>query len=268
MTLRLILILTLSVVATVGATANDDGKNGRTSRLGDGCGDCHGISVSTATMVTLLGGSAGMTFAPGSTTSFTIRVAHASMPEAGIGIAVVDAMDTGTEVGTLIPGAGLKVKGAAGELVHSAPKVMTDGVADFTFEWTAPETPGTYYVQAIGNAVNGNGEEDDADAWAWMDPMPITVSSTNGVDAEADVHHLGIAPNPCPSGAPFTLSGLPADAERVVLTSVRGEVHYARAIPAGQPSVPLEVPSLPAGAYGVAVFTRSGVVRSVMVVVD
>ena len=186
--MKLYIVMIALFATTTIVVANDDGKAGRTSRFGDGCGDCHGIAVSTATSITVQGISQPLTVAPGSTTQFTIVVSHATQNVAGINIAVQDAEDDGAPIGQLTPLSGLRINGPKGELTHSAPQAMSAGAATFTFTWTAPTTEGTYYLQAIGNACNGNGSEDDGDAWSWMNPLPIIVSTPSSVDLSDEMY--------------------------------------------------------------------------------
>src|SRR5687768_2615199 len=59
---------------------------GLTSTSSAGC-NCHNTSSSTATSLSVTSGSGSFTVEQGSTTSFTVAVAHASQAAAGVGIA-------------------------------------------------------------------------------------------------------------------------------------------------------------------------------------
>lgn len=149
---------------------------GRTSLSSAGCSGsgCHGSS-STNTTVTRTGGST--TLNTGATTTFTIQVAHtnSNMSAAGVNIAVKTS-ESGTEnAGTLSEDeSGLQL--LSSEVTHNTPKTMSGGTTTFTVSWTAPTTPGIYYLRAVGNAVNGNGGS-NGDNWNWMTPVAITVSA-------------------------------------------------------------------------------------------
>lgn len=157
--------------------SNQNGIAGKTSTTSSGC-DCHSGSANSATTVTNTSGSGSYTFAPGSVNSFTVTVAHATKPKMGVDIAVKTTQTGNTTAGTLSPGSGLKTIG--GELVHISPITMSGGQATVSFTWTAPATPGTYYLRAIGNAVNNNGSEDAGDIWNWMTVQTLTVSAPGG----------------------------------------------------------------------------------------
>jgi hypothetical protein len=151
----------------------EDVTTGKTSTSSSGCGSCHAGSSSSATTVSLTSGSTTVT--AGSTNTYTIQVAHSSRTGAGINIAVKTDQTGNTNAGTLsVSESGIQVLG--GEISHSARKTMSGGSASFTFSWTAPSTPGTYYLRAIGNAVNSNNSSDANDLWNWMTPIAITVN--------------------------------------------------------------------------------------------
>jgi hypothetical protein len=156
---------------------------------------------------------------PGEKREFTVLVAHASAKVAGVGVAVRTSATGSTAAGQLavIPGMGLRLRGS--ELTQSAPRTMTGGQASFSFTWTAPTTEGTYYIQAIGNACNGNGSEDSGDDWNWMTPFEIKVEKPTSVD-EDNVRgfNLAIFPQPWNGTEQLMISGLEPtdDAMRIV----------------------------------------------------
>lgn len=158
---------------------DSSGRSGRTATTSAGCGGgCHGSSSGIGTTVTASSASGSFTVAPGSTTSFTVVIAHATLPSAGVDIAVKTDLTGTTNVGTLAPASGSGLQLSTGELVHSTPKALSSGQVSFTFTWTAPSTAGSYYLRAIGNAVNLNGVEDSGDIWNWLSPITITVAAT------------------------------------------------------------------------------------------
>ncbi len=145
-----------------------------------GC-TCHG-SASGGTSLSIPGRSGGITVKAGETLSLSLMVAHSSQSRAGMNLAVRNA--AGANAGTLQAGNGSQL--ISGELTHSSPQGFSGGSASFPFQWTAPTTPGTYTLSAVGNAVNGDGGT-GGDAWNSLTPITITVEP------------------PAPAG--FTLSG-------------------------------------------------------------
>jgi len=158
------------------AIANSTGYANRTSASSTGC-SCHtGANPNTNVTLSVTSGSGSFTVVTNSTTAFTVTVGHPTKTTAGVGIAVKTDQNTspGTNAGTISPGAGLSLSGTPLELVQITPKVFNMGTADFTFNWTAPATPGTYYLRAIGMASDGAGNVTN-DLWNWMTVQQIIV---------------------------------------------------------------------------------------------
>lgn len=187
----------LCLAVTTNLWANPSGYVGRTLPSSQGCGGggCHASVASLATSVTL-STQVPILFQPGQTKQFTIVIAHESRIRAGINIAVKNSLTSQTNVGTLIPASGLFLSG--GELTHSTPKTISGGSVSFTFSWRAPTTPGTYFLLATGNAVNGNGKQDANDVWNHMTPIQITVEQPSDV-SEAIVPVFTSLASPLPS---------------------------------------------------------------------
>jgi flagellar hook assembly protein FlgD len=171
-----IMVIILLVYFTIDVWAKQSGIVGYTSTSGGGCqqSGCHGSSASSATSVTLTSGSLSVN--PGSTNSYTIRVSNSnsSQTKAGINIAVKTTNTGSTNAGSLSPESGSGLQNISNELAHSSPKNLASGNADFSFTWTAPSTPGKYYLRAAGNAVDGNGGS-SGDQWNWMSVQEIIV---------------------------------------------------------------------------------------------
>lgn len=170
------IIIALMGYFAIDVYSKSGGITGRTSTSGGGCleSGCHNTSSNSATSVSVTSGS--LSVLQSSTTSYTIRVSNSnsSQVKAGVNIAVKSSSTGGTNSGSLEPATGSGLYASNGELTHSQPKDFTDGNADFTFEWTAPSTPGVYYLRAVGNAVNGNGST-SGDQWNWMTVQEIMV---------------------------------------------------------------------------------------------
>lgn len=259
--MRTLLLLTL--IFPVLAIAEPSGQAGRTSTTTAGCGDCHGVSPKAATTVTLEGGA--RTVEPGSTTSFTVIVAHPTFPSAGVGIAV-RTTETGTvAAGTLAVQAGTGLRLRSGEITQSSARSMSGGSIRFTFTWKAPSTEGTYYMQAIGNAVNGNGREDTGDSWNWMQPVAITVKAATSV-AEIVEPRIGTWPNPFRSGV-LTLGFEAVGTYDVVIMDLAGrDVVRTTGYGTGA-GLPIDVPTLPRGTYAV-IARQASITKRTMVVVE
>lgn len=244
--------------------AEPTGYPGRTSTTSLGCGGCHGGSVSNRTTVTLE--APKMKLAPGEVGTFTVVVAHATYPGAGVGVAVRTSETGATNAGTLAvtPGTGLRVRN--GEITHSSTRQLSGGSVRFTFTWTAPSTPGTYYIQAIGNAVNGNGRDDASDNWAFLTPQAITVEPSTSVDDEATLP-LAVFPNPLRGDASLYLGADISGMMRIQLVSTAGTVIVDEDMNVERGQLPRSLAALPRGVY--AIITSNGtLVRRGRVVIE
>lgn len=154
--------------------------NGITGQTNQGC-DCH--SQNSNTTVSSSSQSGTFTVQPGSTNTFTITVSNSSYNYFGVDIAVKTTSNGSTNAGTLAPVSGSGLQALGGELTHTSPK-NGSGSTSFDFTWTAPNTAGTYYLKAAGNAVNNN-NQDTGDQWAFMSVRSITVASVPTVTLSA-----------------------------------------------------------------------------------
>lgn len=173
-----ILLSSLIVAFTLYLYADADGKTGRTSSTSEGCGNCHGGSSSNVNL-SVSSQTGSFTVLPNSVTTFTVTLTHPSLSYAGINIGVKTSptQSPGVNAGTLSPGtgSGLKLAGNPTELTHTVPKQFDGGSASFSFSWTAPSEPGTYYIRAVGLASNNNGQP-SGDEWNWMQVKEIIVA--------------------------------------------------------------------------------------------
>ena len=168
-----LMLLALLVYFTIEVLAKSGGITGQNSTTSGGC-YCHSTTPSSSTSLSLTSGS--LTVEPGSENSYTIRVSNAnsSQTKAGINIAVKTSATGETNTGSLSPASGSGLQSMSSELTHSSPKNLSSGNADFSFTWTAPTTPGKYYLRAAGNAVNGNGSN-SGDEWNFMAVQEVMV---------------------------------------------------------------------------------------------
>ena len=100
------------------------------------------------------------------------------------------------------------------------------------FRGKPPTEPGTYFVQAIGNAVNGNGSADANDSWNWMTPRQIVVEPTNSItDVSANQDMVIVSPLPTSSTATVILpSDASGGAYTVLVTASDGQTVYSEQI--------------------------------------
>ncbi|NIM50983.1 MAG: hypothetical protein GTO22_17335, partial [Gemmatimonadales bacterium] len=130
------------------------------------CTECHDSPNGDPPTVTLGGPT---TIAPGATGDYTLTITPAAGSDQAAG-----GFNVSVSGGTLIAGAGSQIMN--GEVTHDGPQAGT-GTLSWSFQWTAPGTPGTVTMWGAGNSVNGaqgtNGDEVDTDV------LTITVEAAN-----------------------------------------------------------------------------------------
>ncbi|MBM2816537.1 MAG: Choice-of-anchor protein [Ignavibacteria bacterium] len=169
-------VLVFLIALTLNIRARSNGSEwGKTSSTSQGC-NCHASSANTATQVTVVSQSGSFSVATNGVLTLTVTVTNSSKQAAGVDIAVKTTQTGSTDAGTLEPVSGSGLQTTNGELTHTEPKAMSGGSASFQFTWTAPSSPGTYYLRAVGNAVNDNNSNDAGDIWNWMAVQQITVT--------------------------------------------------------------------------------------------
>jgi hypothetical protein len=146
--------------------ADGSGKTGY-SDYSRGC-SCHNSSPNSAGAVTV-SISGPQTVQPGSKSGYTISVSGGPSGTTG-------GFDLSATGGTFTAGTGDQV--SSGEMTHT-----NNSRRSWTFQWTAPSTPGTYSFAAVGLASNGSSSS--GDSWNWYGnsagaPFTITVSGPTG----------------------------------------------------------------------------------------
>lgn len=252
---RLIPLLVLVFCcSTALVKADKSGKTGRTAFGGEGCGDCHGLTPSTETIVKLLGiDGSSVTMAPNEVRQFTVEIAHPTMAAAGVNIAVKTTTTGTTDAGTLGVFSQSGLKNKLSELAHTAPKPMVNGSATFTFSFKAPAQLGTYFMRITGNAVNLDDVESSDDRWNFMQPLSIIVVEPTSVQ-DAGAGSPNVWPQPLGDAPVVFLSGLQQDVYEVAAIDAVG-----RMVPLGSASsnengileLPHDVAALPKGMYTV-----------------
>ncbi|HBB26328.1 MAG TPA: hypothetical protein DCZ59_08700 [Bacteroidetes bacterium] len=190
---------------------------------------------------------------PGEKVDFSIIVGHETARSAGISIAVRSAptamMGAAGTLSVAPTGSGLRVRtpGSGQEITQAAPKTMMDKKVTFAFSWTAPETPGTYYVQAVANAVNGNGGPDNGDDWTFLEPVEITVEGTSSVE---DVPlFTSLYPNPLAPSQILHLDAALTGPTQVRVISMQGAVVIDEMMELAGGALPRPLAELPRGVY-------------------
>jgi hypothetical protein len=195
--------MTLIIGTTVASHANSTGIPGRTNRTvvqAAGCGTgCHGSSPNEATSIVWSGiTDHRITMNAGETRRIDVVVSNANRIATGINIAFKSQLEAPSSIDKVLqPLAGGGVGLSFRELVHNeGPRMLNGGSATFSFTITAPLAGGTYYLQAVANAVNRNGQSDGNDQWNWATPVEVVVDGTVSVQAE---ENRGVAVWPLPA---------------------------------------------------------------------
>jgi len=163
--LRLVVLFLMISTGVITMSANRAGKYGSYQA---GCTNCHGNNASGNTAVSLTG---PLTVKTGSTNNYSFNVGHGVNNYAGMNASIRNSQ--GGAAGTLIAGVGSM--SVNGELTHSnGPIAMVGGVANYQFQWTAPDQHGSYVFYGAGNAVNNNNNE-AGDFWNVTGAVNITV---------------------------------------------------------------------------------------------
>jgi hypothetical protein len=141
---------------------------------------------------------------------------------------------------------------------------MSNKSAEFAFTWTAPTTPGTYYVQAVANAVNGNGRNDAGDDWTFLQPVEIIVESATSVNEELAALST-IFPNPCASTEILNIGTEITGVSQVQLVNASGQIVLDEMMDISNGALPKPLAGLPRGVYFIVVrngsITRRGSVH-------
>jgi len=135
----------------------------------DGC-ICHNPASNPSVNVSIIGPDSVQT---GSTVTYNIRIQG--------GPAVVGGFNVASYSGDLNPSVGdTMVRKQDGELTHRHPKLFSSGIAEWTFRYTAPNSPGYDTLYASGNSCN-NDSLSDGDEWNWSPNRTVRVYSPIGI---------------------------------------------------------------------------------------
>jgi len=160
-------------------------------------------------------------------------VAHATRPATGINVSAKSSEAGSANAGSLetIQGEGLRI--SMGELTHIEPKSLTAGETQFTFTWVAPAQTGTYFLQAIANAVNRDGSANAGDQWNWMTAVKLVVQEPNSV-TEYSMRDVTVSPVPAHDQVAISIPCSDGDAfEVLILNAVGSTIRHEHVIASG-----------------------------------
>ena len=179
--LIVVLLVSIGITTATHAVARPNGYPGRFSTSTEGCGTCHGTAEPYPEVVVQLASPAKpLTIEAGKHYDFAIVVMHPEAKVAGINIAFTTEATGLDRIGTIDAQADPLLRVTENQIVHRTPHPMNDSVV-FEFGWTAPTEPGTYYLQAVSMAGNGDGSDGPDDKWNWMNPVAVTVVPATSV---------------------------------------------------------------------------------------
>lgn len=242
------------------SSARPNGFPSRFSKTTEGCGGCHGNEnpyPEVGVRLDTVGNPT--TVEAGKRTLFTIVVSHATQKVAGINVAVATQPE-GMELAGIIDAAGaMNLRVTENQIVHRSPRKLQDTVS-FTVGWTAPMEPGTYYLEAVSMAGNGDGIDGEDDRWNWLEPVAITVTPATTVN-EPNEGFQEIIESGAVGLIPKTY--LPVQGQyTVTVLSIDGAVVFRKQYDNGQLASPFQS-LLPAGVYVCMITDNRGRSRSV-----
>lgn len=165
-----IAFILVSLVYSLTTFASPGGKTGKTTT---GC-TCHSSQSSNTTLTAFLQSGGAWSVAPNSTNTIIVTLHNSVLSHGGVDISVKTTSGGETNIGTLSP-VSTYLKSSNGELTQTASTSYTDSL-QFQFTWTAPSTPGTYYLKAAGLAA-GPPSDETGDQWNIMTPQAIVVET-------------------------------------------------------------------------------------------
>lgn len=181
------LTLTVLLVA-LGAGVATASLGGVTNKYKTGCGPCHGNNGGSGNggidgngtggvvvMTDTNGENGSGTQKAGTKETYVVAlVGLLPGPFGGINAAVENG--SGTVSGAMTAGLNTAAKDYGKQIVQAPPTAGRNiNGRVFTFDWTAPATPGTYTLYAAVQAANGTGTPDANDFW-YKSQYTITVT--------------------------------------------------------------------------------------------
>ncbi|MCX7909104.1 MAG: hypothetical protein N2560_06270 [Ignavibacteria bacterium] len=180
--------------------AKRNGIVNRTNTNSRSCGECHSANPNPNVVVKITSEKGTFQTTPNEIVKFILTVQSQSGSTAGCNIAVKTQQNGNVSAGRLEPYANSGLILSQRELTHQQPKPITNGTVSFEFLWQAPETPGTYFLQAVALASNNNNREDANDIWNFAPVQAIEVVSPSSVE-DCNVDDIFTIPNPYTSNS-------------------------------------------------------------------
>lgn len=168
-----VLFLGSAIIGGRGLEARSGGISGRSGNPatsgGSYCTACHsGGQVPTVTI------TGPTVVAPSSISTYQLRIVKPSGPNN-----VAGGLDVSATAGALsVVDSGTRLLNS--EIVHDSPRVAVGGQVTWTFNWTAPATPGTATLYGAGNAVNDNSNTNGDNAAATSLAITVGAPATPG----------------------------------------------------------------------------------------
>lgn len=142
----LILFISLMTISSI-VSGKSDGIAGYSTT---GC-TCHSSTASPSVSVSISGPTSVM---PGTTNTYTVTVTGGPLVANGLDVSVTD--------GTLVVTDSTNTQLLSGEITQTLAGVSQ---TSWSFDWTAPSTPGTVTMYATGFSGDGDGKKDTDDLW-------------------------------------------------------------------------------------------------------
>lgn len=165
-------VFSFSIFITTIFYAYSSGITGLTLKDGDNGCFCHGSNASSEVNVVIDGPDE---LAAGETAAFSVSITGGPLAAAGTNIA--------SGKGSLAP-ADTSLKLEDNQLAHNiVPKISTDNMVIFTFNYTAPDNSGIDTLFAVGNSVDNQGNS-SGDRWNFAENKLININLPTEVDDE------------------------------------------------------------------------------------
>lgn len=221
-------------------------KNGISASYFSGCGGggCHGTSKNSSTTISLkFNGNTITQYDPGVKYTVTYTVSNSSYTNSsnkcGFNIYFSKGNLANPSTGSALA--------SAKEIVHNAPKTMTNGSGSWTSEWTAPaKGSGSVQITIAGNATNGdNGTT--GDAWNTTTLLLSEKLSSRILDQNSQIKTT-IFPNPASDYLSLRSSHV-LDLKKAVVSNLEGKIFSISAVNKTADDYQIDISSLSNGRY-------------------
>ena len=122
--------------------------------------------------------------------------------------------------------------------------IASDGFDTFTFTWTAPASTTAVTFNAVGNAVNGNGNNDSGDQW---NTTSVSVPGSFAASVN-NVEVIKLNCYPSPTSNFVTIDGIGNSVKDLKVYNVLGQINNITYNQQGNKCV-IDCSNLPIGTY-------------------